>query len=236
MRRVMKRIAMVTGGNRGIGFAVCRGLAQAGLQVIMGSRDEDKGNEAVKALGKQGFSVDTHQLDVTDPTSISAIKEYILRQYGRLDVLINNAGVHLDKGESVLEVPLDIVRQTFEINLFGALNVSRTFLSIMKQHNYGRVVNVSSDMGSLSKMSGRSGAYRISKAALNALTRVIASEIEGYNIKVNTMAPGWVRTDMGGPSAPRSPEQGADTIIWLATLPDEGPTGGFFKDRESIPW
>ena len=232
----MQRIALVTGGNRGIGFAVCKGLRQAGLQVILGSRDEDKGNEAAKVLGEQGFSVDTHQLDVTDPQSISAIKRYVAKQYGQLDVLINNAGVHLDKGESVLEVPLEIVQQTFEVNLFGTLNVSRTFLPMMKQHDYGRVVNVSSDMGSLSKMRGRSGAYRTSKTAVNALTRVIASEVSGYNIKVNTMSPGWVRTDMGGPSAPRSPEEGVDTIIWLATLPDDGPTGGFFKDRESIPW
>jgi NAD(P)-dependent dehydrogenase (short-subunit alcohol dehydrogenase family) len=232
----MQRIALVTGGNRGIGFAVSKGLSQADLQVILGSRDKDKGNEAAKVLGEQGFSVDTHQLDVTDPKSISAIKEYVTEQYGRLDVLVNNAAVHLDKGESVLEVPLDIVRQTFEINLFGALKLCQTFLTMMKQHDYGRVVNVSSDMGSLSKMSGRSGAYRMSKATLNALTCVIANEVKGYNIKVNTMSPGWVRTEMGGPSAPRSPEQGADTIIWLATLPDDGPTGGFYKDREAIPW
>jgi NAD(P)-dependent dehydrogenase (short-subunit alcohol dehydrogenase family) len=232
----MQRIALVSGGNRGIGFAVCKGLNQVGLQVIMGSRDIENGQLAAERLQNEGFKVDPHQLDVTDPTSIEALKAYILKQYGRLDVLINNAGVHLDKGESILEVSLDIVRQTLEINLFGALNISRTFLPMMKQHDYGRVVNVSSDMGSLSKMSGRSGAYRMSKAALNALTRVIASEVEGYNIKVNTMAPGWVKTDMGGPSAPRSPEQGADTIIWLATLPDDGPTGGFFKDRESVPW
>jgi NAD(P)-dependent dehydrogenase (short-subunit alcohol dehydrogenase family) len=232
----MQRIALVSGGNRGIGFAVCKGLNQVGLQVIMGSRDIENGQLAAERLQNEGFKVDPHQLDVTEPTSIEALKAYILKQYGRLDVLINNAGVHLDKGESILEVSLDIVRQTLEINLFGALNISRTFLPMMKQHDYGRVVNVSSDMGSLSKMSGRSGAYRMSKAALNALTRVIASEVEGYNIKVNTMAPGWVKTDMGGPSAPRSPEQGADTIIWLATLPDDGPTGGFFKDRESVPW
>jgi NAD(P)-dependent dehydrogenase (short-subunit alcohol dehydrogenase family) len=232
----MQRIALVTGGNRGIGFAVCKGLSQAGLQVILGSRDEENGNEAANVLNGQGFSVDAHQLDVTDPKSISAIKGYVIKQYGRLDVLINNAAVHLDKGVNVLEVPLDIVRQTFEINLFGALKLCQTFLPMMKQHDYGRVVNVSSGMGSLSKMSGRSGAYRMSKAALNALTGVIASETQGYNIKVNSMSPGWVRTDMGGPSAPRNPEQGADSIIWLSTLPDDGPTGGFFKDREPISW
>lgn len=232
----MQRIALVTGGNRGIGFAVCKGLAQVGLKVILGSRDEAKGEEAVKALGKQGFSVDTHQLDVTDTGNISAIEEYITKQFGRLDVLINNAAVHLDKGQSFVNIPVEVVHQTFEVNLYGALRLCQAFIPMMRKQKYGRVVNVSSNMGSLSQMSERSVAYRTSKAAINALTRVIASEVKGHNIKVNSMSPGWVRTDMGGPSAPRSPEEGADTILWLATLPDDGPTGGFFKDREPIPW
>jgi NAD(P)-dependent dehydrogenase (short-subunit alcohol dehydrogenase family) len=232
----MRRIALVSGGNRGIGFAVCKGLNQVGLQVIMGSRDIEKGLLAAERLQIEGFVVDPHQLDVTDPASIETLKAYILKQYGRLDVLVNNAAVHLDSSKSFLNVPVDIVHQTFETNLYGVLRLCQSFIPWMKNQRYGRVVNVSSEMGSLSQMSGRSGAYRASKAALNALTRVIASEVSGYNIKVNTMSPGWVRTDMGGPSAPRSPGQGADTILWLATLPDNGPTGGFFKDREPTPW
>lgn len=232
----MERIALVTGGNRGIGFAACKGLAMAGLRVILGSRDAGRGVVAAETLRDEGVEVDTHQLDVTDQASVTTLNEFVLTKYGRLDVLVNNAAVHLDSGESFLNIPRDILHQTFEINLYGALRLCQTFIPLMKQHDYGRVVNVSSDMGALSKMSGRSGAYRTSKAALNALTRVIASEVRGSNIKVNTMSPGWVRTDMGGPSAPRSPEQGADTIVWLATLPDDGPSGGFFKDREPIAW
>jgi NAD(P)-dependent dehydrogenase (short-subunit alcohol dehydrogenase family) len=232
----MERIALITGGNRGIGFAACKGLAMAGLRVILGSRDAKRGIVAAETLGDEGLEVVTHQLDVTDQASITTLYEFVLTEYGRLDVLVNNAAVHLDSGKSFLNIPVDTVQQTFEINLYSALRLCQTFIPLMQQHDYGRVVNVSSDMGALSKMSGRSGAYRTSKAALNALTRVIASEVRGANIKVNTMSPGWVRTDMGGPSAPRSPEQGADTIIWLATLPDDGPSGGFFKDREPIAW
>ena len=232
----MERIALVTGGNRGIGYAACKGLAMAGLRVILGSRDAGRGILAAETLREEGVEVDTHQLDVTDQASVTSLNELILTKYGRLDVLVNNAAVHLDSGKSFLNIPVDILHQTFEINLYGALRICQTFIPLMKKHDYGRVVNVSSDMGALSKMSGRSGAYRTSKAALNALTRVIASEVRGSNIKVNTMSPGWVRTDMGGPSAPRSPEQGADTIVWLATLPDDGPSGGFFKDREPIAW
>jgi NAD(P)-dependent dehydrogenase (short-subunit alcohol dehydrogenase family) len=232
----MQRIALVSGGNRGIGFATCKGLAQAGLQVILGSRDAEKGVLAAEALRDENFEVDTYQLDVTDQTSIAILKEYIIKKYGRLDVLVNNAGVHLDSTKSFINIPEEIVHQTFDTNFYGTLRLCQAIIPMMKKQKYGRVVNVSSGMSSLSKMSGRAGAYRTSKAAINALTRVIASEVRGHNIKVNTMSPGWVRTDMGGPSAPRSPEQGADTIIWLATLPEDGPTGGFFKDRESIPW
>jgi NAD(P)-dependent dehydrogenase (short-subunit alcohol dehydrogenase family) len=232
----MDKIALVTGGNRGIGFAVCRGLAQMGLKVILTSRDGMKGSKAADTLRCEGYVMEDHPLDVTDQESIAAIAKYIVQTHGRLDVLINNAAVNLDEGRAILDVPIDIIRDTLEANFYGPLNMCRTFIPLMKEHRYGRVVNVSSDLGSLSRMSGRTGAYKISKAALNALTRIVAGEVGGYNIKVNTMSPGWVRTDMGGPSAPRSPEEGADTILWLATLPDDGPTGGFFRDRESISW
>jgi NAD(P)-dependent dehydrogenase (short-subunit alcohol dehydrogenase family) len=167
---------------------------------------------------------------------VNSIKDFVIDKFGRLDVLVNNAGIHLDSDKRGLDVPLNEVRETFEVNVNGPLRLSQAFLPLMKEHNYGRVVNVSSNMGSLSKMSGQSAAYRMSKAALNAMTRVLASEMRGHNIKINTMSPGWVRSDMGGPSAPRSLEEGADTIIWLATLPDDGPTGGSFKDREPLAW
>jgi NAD(P)-dependent dehydrogenase (short-subunit alcohol dehydrogenase family) len=232
----MERVALVSGGNRGIGFAACRMLAQAGLQVILGSRDLEDGKRAVKEIESEGTHIVTSQLDVTSAESISNLEKFVLDTFGRLDVLVNNAGVHLDSGKSAMNVDLEIVKNTFEVNLYGPLRLCQIFLPLMKKQDYGRVVNVSSDMGSLSRMGGRSLAYRMSKAALNAMTRVIASEVRGQNIKVNTMSPGWVRSDMGGPSAPRSLEEGADTIVWLATLPDDGPTGGFFKDREPSPW
>lgn len=232
----MERVALVSGGNRGIGFAACRMLAQAGLQVILGSRDLEDGKRAVKEIESEGTHIVTSQLDVTSAESISNLEKFVLDTFGRLDVLVNNAGVHLDSGKSAMNVDLEIVKNTFEVNLYGPIRLCQTFLPLMKKQDYGRVVNVSSDMGSLSRMGGRSLAYRMSKAALNAMTRVIASEVRGQNIKVNTMSPGWVRSDMGGPSAPRSLEEGADTIVWLATLPDDGPTGGFFKDREPSPW
>ena len=232
----MERVALVSGGNRGIGFAACRMLAQAGLQVILGSRDLEDGKRALKAIESEGTHIVTSQLDVTSAESISNLEKFVIDTFGRLDVLVNNAGVHLDSGKSAMNVDLEIVKNTFEVNLYGPLRLCQIFLPLMKKQDYGRVVNVSSDMGSLSRMGGRSLAYRMSKAALNAMTRVIASEVRGQNIKVNTMSPGWVRSDMGGPSAPRSLEEGADTIVWLATLPDDGPTGGFFKDREPSPW
>jgi len=232
----MERVALVSGGNRGIGFAACRRLAQAGLQVILGSRDLEDGKRAVKEIESEGTHIVTSQLDVTSAESISNLEKFVLDTFGRLDVLVNNAGVHLDSGKSAMNVDLEIVKNTFEVNLYGPLRLCQIFLPLMKKQDYGRVVNVSSDMGSLSRMGGRSLAYRMSKAALNAMTRVIASEVRGQNIKVNTMSPGWVRSDMGGPSAPRSLEEGADTIVWLATLPEDGPTGGFFKDREPSPW
>jgi NAD(P)-dependent dehydrogenase (short-subunit alcohol dehydrogenase family) len=232
----MQRVALVSGGNRGIGFAACRMLAQAGLKVVLGSRDLEDGKRAVQEIGNEGFDIMTSQLDVTSAESISNLEKFIMDTFGRLDVLVNNAGVHLDSGQSALNVDIQIVRKTLEVNLYGPLRLCQTFLPLMKKQEYGRIVNVSSDMGSLSRMDGRSLAYRMSKAALNAMTRVIASELRGKNIKVNTMSPGWVRSDMGGSSAPRSLEEGADTIVWLATLPEDGPTGGFFKDRATAPW
>jgi NAD(P)-dependent dehydrogenase (short-subunit alcohol dehydrogenase family) len=235
-RRTMEKIALVTGGNRGIGLAVCRGLAQMGLKVIMGSRNGEAGVQAAEELRDEGFEVDTHQLDVTDQDSVAALKDYVTEKYGRLDVLVNNAAVHLDTSKSFLNIPIEMIHETYETNVYGALRLCQAFIPMMKINKYGRVVNVSSDMGSISQMSGRSGAYRTSKAAINAMTVVLSSEVRGDNIKVNTMSPGWVRTDMGGPSAPRSPEEGADTVLWLATLPEDGPTGGFFKDRKSFPW
>jgi len=231
-----QRIALVTGANRGIGFETCRQLAGAGLQVILASRDPAKGQRAADLLRRQGKDVASEQLDVTDPKSVNRLLAAVRRRFGRLDVLVNNAGVYLDEDVSVFEVTEDTVRRTLETNFYGPLAVCRAFVPLMRAQGYGRVVNVSSGAGQLSTMTGGTAAYKVSKVALNALTRIMADEVRPANIKINAVCPGWVRTEMGGPRAPRSPEQAAETIVWLATLPDRGPTGGFFRDRNAIAW
>ena len=236
MQTDIKKIAIVTGGNRGIGLETCRQLSQLGIKVILTSRDDGKGLRAVDSLRAEGLDVGFHQLDVTDSDSITRLKEYIQANYHKFDILVNNAGIFLDSGKSVFDVPLEEIHATLETNFYGPLKLCRAFVPLMRENGYGRIVNVSSSMGSIANMGGRSTAYKISKVALNALTRIMADEVGKENIKINTMSPGWVRTDMGGSSAPRSLAEGVDTIVWLATLPDDGPSGGFFQDRSPIGW
>jgi len=230
------KIALVTGGNRGIGYAACHQLADAGLHVILTSRDAANGDEAAHELRTSSRSISSYPLDVTQAASVDRLHEYVLGEYGRLDVLVNNAAVYLDEGVSVFDVGIDTLRQTMETNLYGPLYLCRAFVPDMRAQNYGRVVNVSSGAGALHDMGGYTAAYAISKTALNALTRIVAAEVRRYDIKVNSMCPGWVRTEMGGPGAPRTPDEGADTITWLAMLPSDGPSGGFFRDRKPIAW
>jgi len=230
------KIAMVTGGNKGIGFEICRQLARQGMDVLLTARDETKGKEACDSLRKEGIRVRFHPLDVDDPGSIRRIREYVEKESGRLDILVNNAGVNLDGEKTAENVDIETVDRTIATNAYGPLLMCQAFLPLMRLHNYGRIVNVSSTMGSLTEMAGGYPAYRVSKAALNAVTRILAHETMGTNIRVNSMCPGWVRTDMGGPEAERSVAEGADTAIWLGTLPDGGPTGGFFRDRKKILW
>jgi NAD(P)-dependent dehydrogenase (short-subunit alcohol dehydrogenase family) len=230
-----RAIAVVTGGNRGIGFEICRQLVERGIQVIMTSRDEAKGGAARQNLANEGLEIAYHQLDVTDSASIQRLANDIRNHYGRLDILINNAGVMIDE-RGVLNTDLDTVRATMETNVYGPWRLAQALVPLMKLGRHGRIVNLSSGMGQLSDMGSGSPAYRMSKTALNALTRMLADGLRGSSILVNSMCPGWVRTDMGGAGAPRSVDQGADTAVWLATLPDDGPTGGFFRDRKPIPW
>jgi NAD(P)-dependent dehydrogenase (short-subunit alcohol dehydrogenase family) len=231
------RIALVTGGNRGIGFEICRQLARHGLSVVLTARDASKGKAAAKALQDEGLAVEFHRLDVTSCRSIRACIAAVAGRRGRIDVLVNNAGVMTDpRGSRFLDSKLDTYRDTLETNLYGPLQLAQAVVPLMKATRYGRIVNVSSGQGQLSEMGAGTPAYRISKTALNALTRIVAAEFHGSNILVNSMCPGWVRTAMGGDGAPRTPEQGADTALWLATLPDDGPTGGFFRDRKQIAW
>jgi NAD(P)-dependent dehydrogenase (short-subunit alcohol dehydrogenase family) len=232
-----ERVALVTGGNRGIGFEICRQLAQHGLSVVLTARDTAKGKSAVKALHDDGLDVDFQRLDVDSCRSIRACVASVAERHGRIDVLVNNAGVLIDpRGSRFLDSKLDTYRDTLETNLLGPLQLAQSVVPLMKANRYGRIVNMSSGQGQLHDMGAGTPAYRISKTALNALTRILAAEFRESNILVNSMCPGWVKTGMGGDHAPKTTAQGADTAVWLATLPDNGPTGGFFRERKAIAW
>lgn len=237
------RIVAVTGANRGLGLEICRQMARLNHKVLMTSRNASKGEAAAERLATEGLEVIFHPLDVTQADSVAALGSFVRSRFGRVDVLINNAGIFPDahSGEdsasgSVFTASLDGLRGSMEVNLFGPLMLAQELVPLMKQHGYGRIVNVSSGMGQLQEMGGHFPAYRCSKTALNALTRILAAETSGTGILVNSVCPGWVRTDMGGPSAERSLEEGVAGIIWAATLADDGPTGGFFRDGKPIPW
>ncbi len=223
----------MSGGNRGIGREIARQLVERGYKVVVGSRDLAKGEAVAEELGEGATAV---QLDVTDDESVRAAVSFVERDFGRLDVLVNNAGVTDGWSGGAADADLDSVKEVLDTNLFGSWRLAKAALPVMRRNGYGRIVNVSSGMGQLSDMGGHSPGYRVSKTGLNALTRMLTAELGNENILVNSVCPGWVRTDMGGANARRSVEQGADTPVWLATLPDDGPTGGFFRDREPIPW
>ncbi len=231
-----ERIAVISGANRGIGLEVARQLAGEGYRVVLGSRDEEKGQAAAEGLTADGMRVEARRLDVADEASIAEFARGLEEDPGRVDVLVNNTGVIGDTSRRGSEPELDEIRNTLETNLFGAWALTAAVLPLMRRTGGGRIVNVSSGMGQLSDMGGGAPSYRVSKAGLNVMTRILANELEGDGIKVNSACPGWVRTDMGGSGASRSVEEGADTPFWLATLPDDGPTGGFFRSRETIPW
>jgi len=231
-----QQIALVTGGNRGIGFEICRQLAKLGIRVILGSRDPAKGVVAAGELIAARLPVEARELDVADEESVRECMRWIRRDLGRIDILVNNAGIMVEEGDAQPEHEIQIIRDTMQTNVYGPLLLSRLATPIMKSRRYGRIVNLSSSMGALNGMGAGYIAYRMSKAGINVVTRVIAEETQGMGILVNSVDPGWVRSAMGGLGATRSVEKGAETPVWLATLPDSGPTGGFFQDRRSIPW
>jgi NAD(P)-dependent dehydrogenase (short-subunit alcohol dehydrogenase family) len=232
-------IAVVTGASRGLGLETCRQLAERGYRVVLTARREGEGRAAAEGLAALGLDVRFHVLDVTDGASVGTLRDALRDAFGRIDCLVNNAGIFPDPepgsaGSSLFEADLDAVRRGLETNALGAIRVCQALIPLMG--GQGRVVNVSSGMGQLSEMNGCCPGYRLSKTALNAVTRILADELRATGVKVNSVCPGWVRTDMGGPQATLSVEEGARGIVWAATLPDEGPSGGFFRHGDPIAW
>ncbi len=231
-----QKVALVTGGNRGIGYELVRQLALNGFIVILSSRDRKKGQEAAQKLNESDLDVTFVEMDVNDQESIRQAAITVDERFGRLDVLINNAGVYLDGTGKLLNMDPSILEKTMATNFFGVYHVIHSFIPLMEKQGDGRIINVSSEYGAMSEMSQPGvGAYKLSKLALNGLTQLVAAESKG-DIKINAVDPGWVSTDMGGPSAPRTPKQAAESILWLATIGPEGPNGGFYKDGTRVDW
>jgi len=227
------RVALVTGANRGMGLETCRQLAVRGYAVVLGTRDLRRGEEAAKGLAGEGLPVIARRCDVTDDLVVDRLRAEVEEEFGRLDALVNNAGVY--PGGRAAGIDLDVVREALEINTVGPWRMCEAFVPLMLKNRYGRIVNVSTGYASLAKMGAGVPAYKVSKAALNAFTRVLAAELRGTGILVNAVDPGWVATEMGGWGG-RPVEEGSAGAVWAATLPDDGPTGGFFYDGEPGEW
>ena len=239
-----KTVSLITGANKGIGFEIARKLGALGHTILAGSRDKKRGRNATDQLKSAGVDAHLVLLDVTHQPSIVRTVNYIEQEYGRLDVLVNNAGAIHDRSLRPSEIPLDTIREVFEPNFFGLIAVTQAMIPLLRKSAAGRIVNMSSTLGSLTLQADPNGGlsdfkllgYGASKTAVNAATIYFAHELRDTPIKVNSACPGWVKTDMGGAEAPGTAEQGADTPAWLATLPADGPTGGFFQDRKPLPW
>jgi len=238
-----RRVAVVTGANKGIGLEIARQLAQEGLSVYIGARDEARGRDAAEKLRAEGLDARPLRLDVTDDASVASAAASLEREAGRLDVLVNNAGIAIDDGPPS-RVSLDVVRRTYETNVFGVIRATQAFLPLLRRSDAGRIVNLSSGLGSLTQNSDPGWAfaavkylaYNTSKSAVNAITVQFAWELRDTPIKVNAADPGYVATDMNRHQGERSVAQGAATPVRLATLPADGPSGGYFNDEGPIPW
>lgn len=228
------RVVVVTGANRGIGRELVAQLAARGDTVVMGTRSISNGERAARAIGASG-TVLVRRLDVTDRTSADALAAELGTLFGRVDGLINNAAVHYDVWQRARNADLVTVQEAVETNLIGAWRTTQALLPLLLASRAGRIVNVSSEAGSLTGMGSGTPAYRVSKAALNALTRILAAELRRSGILVNAVCPGWVATDMGGPGG-RPVAEGAAGVLWALDLPSDGPTGGFFRDGRPLPW
>ncbi len=231
-----QRVALVSGANRGLGLAIAAGLAEQGLRVVVGARDAGAGERAARQLAGGGREVSSHQLDVADPASVARAVADIAKQLGRLDVLVNNAGVAIDRGQSAGSPDFERVCATLDANLLGAWRCCALAVPEMRRNGYGRIVNITIHLATTANMGAGNVSYRVAKAALNTLTRVLAAELADENILVNAASPGRINTRMAYGETDRPAEAGADTAVWLATLPDDGPTGGLFFDREPLPW
>ena len=243
----MERVAFITGANRGIGFETSKKLAESGIKVILGSRDINKGKEAVKKLSNFGIDADLVQYDAFDEDAPQKVYDYISKKYKKLDILINNAGVLLTGNLFVTNsstISDKDLKDTFQTNFFSVISLTQKLLPLIKKSNAGRIVNVSTILSSLTLHSAKDSpitpakeiAYNASKTALNAFTIHLAIELKDTNIKVNSGHPGWVKTELGGPNAPMEVEESYKTSLRLATLDDEGPSGGLFHENDIIPW
>lgn len=238
------KIALITGANKGLGFEISRQLGKLGVTILLGSRDKKRGLAAAEKLKAEGIDAHASIIDVMHEPSVDRAADFIGQEYGRLDILVNNAGVMEEKTFKPSTLPHDILHEVFDTNFFGAVIASQAMLPLLLKSEAGRIVNMSSSLGSLTLQADPAGpfadskflAYDSSKAALNSFTIHFAHELRDTPIKVNSACPGWVKTDMGGADAPGTAEEGADTPVWLATLPADGPTGGFFNSRKPVPW
>lgn len=241
----MTKVALITGANKGIGFETARQLAQkGGIKILLGARDEKKGEEAAQILKSEGLDVDFLHLDIDNYETHKSAANYIQEKYGKLDILINNAGI-MEKQTSTIKASIETYRKIFDTNFFNLIALTQTLLPLVEKSENGRIVNLSSILGSSTVHSDKESfiynfkgcpAYNMSKSALNAFTVHLAYELKDTNIKVNSAHPGWVKTDLGGEGAPMEVQDGAKTSVWLATLSNDGPTGGFFHMQDSLPW
>jgi NAD(P)-dependent dehydrogenase (short-subunit alcohol dehydrogenase family) len=246
----MTKIAVITGANRGLGFATARRLGQSGVKVIVGARSRANGEEAVDRLRREGLDCEPLHIDVDSPASVREAAQLVQQEHGRIDILVNNAGILPEATASDVDRPLDLrlLRETFETNVFGTISVTNEFLPLLRRSASGRIVNVSSTMGSLADQTDPSSpyygllvpAYQMSKAALNGFTIALSKALMDTTIKVNSVCPGWVQTDLGGPenraAAPTTADEAAQIVVDMASIPDDGPTGQFVDRQGTVAW
>ena len=230
-----EKIALVTGANKGIGYEIARQLAAKGFRVLIGARNVEAGKQAAASIQKSGDAAEFVEIDVSNRASIEKAAKAVADKADHLDVLVNNAAIMEDNG-SITEVDDDTLLRTFTTNVLGPLRVTQAFRPLLEKSGHASVMNLSSGLGQLNDMGDSNPAYSISKTALNAVTRQFAAALRGKGVTVNSVCPGWVKTDMGGPNAPRTVQQGADTVTWLATEAPRDLTGQFLRDRRVIPW